>query len=83
LNKEIEVLKAKVIELENEIKSLKEKIKELTKKHAGGRPQKFSDYEKELICMYRMQGKSFGELSKLFKCSVGVVHKIVKNKGIN
>lgn len=69
LKKEIEVLNKRIKELEEE--NFKLKSKKL------GRKNKFSDQEREMIKMYRIQGKTLQELSLTFKCSIGLIHKIV------
>lgn len=43
-----------------------------------GRKEKFNDQEKETIKMYRLQGKSIREIATIFECSVGLVHKVIK-----
>jgi hypothetical protein len=66
----------KVERLENEITELKEKLKAIS----GGRPQKFTDQDKETMKMYRLQGKSIRYIAKAFECSTGLVHKIVSEE---
>jgi hypothetical protein len=66
-----------------EIESLKKKITELeanTTTTNGGRPQKFTDQEKETMKMYRLQGKSIRKIAEIFNCSTGLVHKIVSQQ---
>lgn len=90
-NKEIE-LKDKEIELKNkEIQKLKDEIKKLKnikgisslKTHnerGAGRKSKLKDHDKEVIKMYRLQGKTIKEISELYNCSVGLIHKIISEK---
>ena len=60
---------------------LKAQNKELAKKVArGGRKQKFTEEDKTLIKMYRLQGKTVRELAEMFNCSVGLVHNLVSEQ---
>lgn len=43
-----------------------------------GRKNKFTPMEEEMIKMYRVQGKTITELAEMFKCSRGLIHKIIK-----
>lgn len=63
-------------------KALKE-IETLKKRNSrgAGRKQRFNDRDKELIRMYRIQGQTIEELAKSFKCSAGLIHKIIKEEG--
>lgn len=76
----------KYLELEN--KTLKDslehekKVRELISdnKHnerGAGRRSKFTDGEKELIKMYRIQGKTIKQLADMYECSVGLIHKLI------
>lgn len=79
--------KIKVLELEN--KSLKHTIEHNNKIHkltnenkpknerGAGRKERFSDQDKELIKMYRIQGKTIKELAEMYECSVGLIHKLI------
>lgn len=75
----------KLSKLLDELKDSKARIfmleaqnKELAKKVArGGRKQKFTEQDKALIKMYRLQGKTIKELAEIFDCSVGLIHKLV------
>lgn len=67
-------LKSEIVLLKKEIAELEEKLKAAS---TGGRPEKFTDQEKETMKMYRLQGKSIREIAKIFDCSAGLVHKIV------
>lgn len=79
-----EVLK-RVKELEKENEELKSSCINpmVTKKHnerGAGRKARFTDTEIETIKMYRIQGKTIKEIADMFKCSVGLVHKIINEK---
>ena len=53
------------------------------KKHnerGAGRKARFSAEQIESIKMYRLQGKKIKEIAEIFKCSVGLVHKIINEK---
>lgn len=72
LKKEIEKLKEKIKILEIENKKLKK-----SQKSKAGRKKKFTEQEREMIKMYRFQGKTIKELSISFNCSIGLIHKII------
>lgn len=64
-------------------KLINETIKqdEIIKNQRGaGRKSKFTDSEKETIKMYRLQGKTIKEISDMFECSVGLIHKLINEK---
>lgn len=44
----------------------------------AGRKEKFNEREKNMMKMYRYQNKTIREIAKMFNCSAGTVHKIVK-----
>lgn len=82
LLKELETYKCVVqtLQFENDkiIKENKELKKQLNKKYNAGRKKKLTDMEIESIKMYRIQGISMRELAKMFNCSIGTIHNIVK-----
>ncbi len=82
LLKELETYKCVVqaLQFENDkiIKENKELKEQLNKKHKGGRKKKLTDMEIESIRMYRLQGISIRELGKMFNCSIGTIHNIIK-----
>ena len=43
----------------------------------AGRKERFSEQEKEMMKMYRIQGKTIKEISEMYPCSVGLIHKII------
>lgn len=43
----------------------------------AGRKSKFTDEEKATIKMYRLQGKTIKEISEIYNCSVGLIHKLI------
>ena len=68
-------------ELNCEIQKLKDennkgKFKRKNERGAG-RHERLTGTEKESIKMYRVQGKTIKEIAELYKCSVGLVHKII------
>ena len=84
----IEKQEKSIQKLKNEIQKLKDKNKLLKsnnvisdkKSHnerGAGRKERFSDQEKEMMKMYRIQGKTIKEISKIYSCSVGLIHKII------
>ena len=67
-------------ELIENIQKLKDENKTIKKIHnerGAGRKARFTDTEIETIKMYRIQGKTIKEIADIFKCSVGLVHKII------
>ncbi|MDB2105068.1 sigma factor-like helix-turn-helix DNA-binding protein, partial [Clostridium paraputrificum] len=38
---------------------------------------KLTNQEKEMIRMYRIQGKTIKEIAQMYSCSVGLIHKII------
>lgn len=71
---------------DDEIKKLKDKIyklkyeKGIYNERGAGRKSKLKDHDKEVIKMYRLQGKTIKEISELYNCSVGLIHKIISEK---
>ncbi|MCR1952728.1 hypothetical protein NSA50_17020 [Clostridium sp. DSM 100503] len=80
-NKEIEELKNEIQKLKNENKTLKSKGKNIAvvvhNERGAGRKARFSDQEKEMMRMYRIQGKKLREIAEMYNCSVGLIHKII------
>lgn len=81
MKKQIELLEDKNKMLENKVKR-SESIHKLTNEHkhnerGAGRKTRLTDQEKEMIRMYRIQGKTIKELAEMYACSVGLIHKIV------
>ena len=74
MKKQIELLEAKNKMLETKANRL---TNEEHNARGAGRKSNITDQERELIKMYRMQGKTIKELAEEFKCSVGLVHKII------
>lgn len=80
--------KALVDNYEEEIKRLNEEVQKLKNEskvrihneRGAGRKSKFTDQEKESIRMYRLQGKTIKEISEMFSCSVGIIHKLINEK---
>jgi len=44
----------------------------------AGRKSKFTERDRETMRMYRFQGKTIKEIAEIYGCSVGLVHKLVK-----
>ena len=72
----------------NEIQKLRNENKVLKSNNLGKsirahnkrwteRKERFSEQEKEMMKMYRIQGKTIKEISEVYKFSVGLVHKII------
>ena len=79
--KEIQKLKSEIQKLKNENKKLKSsKVvsdKKIHNERGAGRKEKFSEQEKEMMKMYRIQGKTIKEIADMYSCSVGLIHKII------
>lgn len=80
-HKQLFIQQQKNKELEKEIEYLLEK-NSITKRHnerGAGRKSRFTNTEIETIKMYRLQGKKIKEISEMFNCSVGLIHKIINS----
>lgn len=79
--KEIQKLKSEIQKLKNENKALKNnKVvsdKKIYNERGAGRKERFSEQEKEMMKMYRIQGKTIKEIAEMYSCSVGLIHKII------
>lgn len=79
--KEIQKLKSEIQKLKNENKALKSsKVvsdKKIHNERGAGRKERFSEQEKEMMKMYRIQGKTIKEIADMYSCSVGLIHKII------
>jgi len=79
--KEIQKLKGEIQKLKNENRTLKSsKVVSDIKIHnerGAGRKERFSEQEKEMMKMYRIQGKTIKEIAEMYSCSVGLIHKII------
>lgn len=79
--KEIQKLKSEIQKLKNENRTLKSsKVVSDIKIHnerGAGRKERFSEQEKEMMKMYRIQGKTIKEIAEMYSCSVGLIHKII------
>ena len=62
-----------------EIKRLETMLTERINR-AGGRPQRFTEQEKEAIKMYRLKGQTMREIAEFYNCSVGLIHKVINEK---
>lgn len=71
----------KISDLEKEIEDLKKSIncnvQKIKNERGAGRKERFTDKEKDEIKEYRIQGKSIREIAKVYKCSTGLVHKLI------
>lgn len=79
-------MKDKIYRLDQKNQQLEKELKKIhkinnRKKHndrGAGRKPRFSEKEKKTIKMYRIQGKTIKELSEMYRCSIGLIHKIIK-----
>lgn len=63
--------------LKNEIQKLKS---EKTNSRGAGRKQRFTQQEKQMIKMYRIQGETIKNIANMFKCSTGLIHKLINEE---
>lgn len=81
MKKQIELLEAKNKMLETKATKAEKVHKLINEGHntrGAGRNSRFTDQEKETIKMYRLQGKTIKELAEMYICSVGLIHRILK-----
>ena len=82
--KEIQKFKEEIRKLKNENKVLKSsKVisnRKIHNERGAGRKERFSEQEKEMIKIYRLQRRTIKEIAKLYNCSVGLIHKIINEK---
>lgn len=64
--------------LKSENEQLKQDINKLKNKCNVGRKERFTDDEKVTINMLRLAGNSYRAIAKQMGCSVGTIHKIIK-----
>ncbi len=76
---EINELKKEIIELKDRIKNLENEVLRLKNRNAGRKKKAFKDSDIELIKLYRIQGLSIRNISKMFNCSTTVINNIIKN----
>lgn len=75
---EVEKLKKEIEILTYENNLLKSNnIDKVHNERGAGRKSRFSDMDREMMRMYRIQGKTIKEIAEMYSCSVGLVHKIV------
>ena len=85
LKKQLDVCKLEIEELKKERENLRYEnnllrnndIYKINNERGAGRKSRFSDMDKEMMRMYRIQGKTIKEIADMYYCSVGLVHKIV------
>ncbi|MGG7142497.1 hypothetical protein ACQPVP_03425 [Clostridium nigeriense] len=75
----IEKQEKEIQDLKNEIQKLKCENRNVTthNERGAGRKSRFSEQEKEMMKMYRIQGKTIKEIAEMYSCSVGLIHKII------
>lgn len=84
MKKKIEFLESKNESLGKTIEHDESAHKLISEKHNtrnAGRKPRFTDNEEETIKMYRIQGKTIKEIADMFECSIGLIHKVIKEKG--
>lgn len=75
---EIEQLKLYIQKLEQENEELRNENERLRNRKGGRKKKEFTEVDLESIRMYRFQGKTIKELASMFSCSVGLMHKTIK-----
>ncbi|MCR2013747.1 hypothetical protein NSB31_29235 [Bacillus cereus] len=79
---EIQKLKDENKSLKSVIQKLKNENKKSKSNNVGSdkrvhNERGASDQEKEMMRMYRIQGKKLREIAEMYNCSVGLIHKII------
>ena len=69
----------KIKDLEDENERLKRELDKLKSHNArgAGRKSRFSEIEIYEMKDYKDQGYTYGQIADIFKCSVGLVHKLI------
>ena len=69
----------KIKDLKDENERLKKELDKLKAHNArgAGRKSKFSENEIYEMKDYKDQGYTYGQIADIFKCSVGLVHKLI------
>lgn len=60
-----------------EVEQLREQLKSKHNERGAGRKSKFSDLEICEMKDYKDQGYTYKHIAEIFKCSVGLVHKLI------
>lgn len=70
---------ARIFALEKELEDLKTNnyVQKIKNERGAGRKERFSDNQKDVIKDYRLQGKSIREIAQIYKCSTGLIHKLI------
>lgn len=63
--------------MENLKYTLNERLEYEKNKVHTGRKERFTGAEKEIIKMYKAQGKSIRAIATELDCSIGLIHKII------
>lgn len=84
-NEVIKKMAKEIQELKNEKEIYKNDNNTITviKKHnerGAGRKARFTDEQIKEIKQYRANGKTIKEIAEMFKCSVGLIHKLINEK---
>ncbi len=75
LKAEIRNLNSKIVVLEQEVSKYKEKVRHNAR--GAGRKIKFTEEQVSEIKSLRLEGKTIKELSVMYGCSVGLIHKLI------
>ena len=77
--------KERIDKLEREVEELKQIIQQLiNEKHnerGAGRKERFTENQKQDIKRLRQEGNTISEIAKIYKCSVGLIHKLINEQG--
>lgn len=76
--REYEELKKQISETNESIeKNNNSKVQKIKNERGAGRKALFSDEDKRQVKLYREKGKTIKQISQLYCCSVGLIHKII------
>ncbi len=79
-----EILK-EIEEYRDMVRKLKEQLEKnngvhkIKNERGAGRKERFTDKQKVEIKDYRAQGKSIREIAEVYKCSTGLIHKLIND----
>ena len=79
LERELEEYRLIVKRLEEELEN-NNSVHKIKNERGAGRKERFTDKQKEEIKDYRSQGKSIREIAEIYKCSTGLIHKLINEK---
>ena len=78
-SKMLEEYRLIVKRLEEELEN-NNSVHKIKNERGAGRKERFTDRQKEEIKEYSSQGKSIREIAEIYKCSTGLIHKLINEK---